>query len=243
MIDCPYYYVFAGETTEPDPPVDDVINCAGCNCGYLQYEGILAYLREINDQIRGDVVKGTELEFKLREQIVEVSRLFDVDAGVSPGYFSKAHYKTTQIFRTDGTQYLKIPPHVEGTLELRSTDDVVIDPATYGFQNGHLVYLPCYRHTACGCPNTCGTKKRRRAIAWPNACYKVTARWGVECADMAVQKAVRDYLIETYRMDDPIKVLATGIPIQRTFRVPHSWETYIRNFKAKRRIFSGYAIA
>jgi hypothetical protein len=44
-------------------------------------------------------------------------------------------------------------------------------------------------------------------------------------------------------MEDPVVVLATGIPIQRTFRVPHSWEAYIRNFKAKRKIFSGYAIA
>jgi hypothetical protein len=132
---------------------------------------------------------------------------------------------------------------VLGTLEVRTLDDVLINEGTYGFENQHLVFRPCSSHISCGCPDGCNNTRIKRETGWPHSCYKVTARWGKECTDFAVKMAVRDYLIETYRMQDPIKQLATGIPFQATFRKPDAWETYMRNFKQRAKFFSQYAIA
>jgi hypothetical protein len=243
MIECPIYYTLPGDTGVASPPPDDETSCTGCNCGYLQFEDTLEYLKEIRDALRQDSSTYNELEFKLRSNIIEVSRLFDIEAGVRPGYFSKAHYTTTKIIATNGTQYLKIPPFVKDTLEVRNMSDIVLDASTYGVKDSHLVYLPCVKHGICGCTSDCGGVKSVEPIVWPPGCYKITAKWGSEVADAAVQKAIRDYLIESYRMQDPVVVLANGLQVQRTFKVPHSWTTYIQNFKAKRKIFSGFAIA
>lgn len=243
MIECPIYYVDPNSTTTlPSPPVEEQ-NCAGCNCGYLQFENLLPYLKELNDKLREDRESFNDLEFKLRQQIVEVSRLFDIEANVRQGYFSKAHYKTTQVVTTNGTKYLKVDPFVPGSLTVRTTDDYILDESSYKLENQHLVYLPCRNHSDCGCSVGCRTPKSVTPRPWPNACYKLTAKWGSECADYAVQMAVRDYLIELYRTQDPVKMLSAGIPVQISFRVPHSWETYITNFKRKTHFFSQFAIA
>lgn len=243
MIECPVYITVPSEDAVADPPVDDVVGCTSCNCGYIQYESLIPYLKEIRDAANITDEDHIDFEFKLRELIVEVSRIFDISAGVSPGYFSKAHYFTTRIYPTRGSRYMKIPEHVEGTLELRTLDDLVIDPSYYGYENNHLVFLPCYNTVNCQCTAGCGVEKSPTPIRWPDSCYKVSAKWGKECSDMAVQKAVRDYLIETFRMQDPVIQTANGISIQRRFTVPHSWEVYIKNFKDKRKIFSNFAIA
>lgn len=243
MIECPIYLVNASATTTPSTPPSSNAGCEGCNCGYLQYESLIPYLAEIRDSLNLTDERTVEFEFKLREQIVEISRLFDIAAGVTPGYFSKAHYYTTKIVPAKGTRFLKIPEFVPETLELRTMDDVLVSSTTYSYRDGHLVYRPCEEHISCGCSDSCGNQRVVKPLPWPESCYKVSAKWGKECADMAVQKAIRDYLIETYRLQDPVVQLANGITVQRTFRVPHSWDLYIKNFKDKRRIFSNFAIA
>lgn len=244
MIDCPIFYVDPNSSTcGSSPLVDDTVTCNGCNCGYLQYEDLIPYLSEIKDKVHEDPDDYNQLEFRFREQILQVSRLFDYEAGVRPGYFSKAHYSTTQIYTTNGGKYIKIPEFVLGTLEVRTLDNNLINESNYGFENQHLIYKPCSIHTTCGCPNTCSRKRIKRPIAWPHHCYKVSARWGKECTDQAVKMAVRDYLIETYRLQDLIKVMATGLPFQASFRVPHSWDTYMKNFKQRNKFFSQWAIA
>lgn len=243
MIDCPIYYVIPGDTGEQIPPEEDDVTCGGCNCGYLQYEELLPYLSDIKRKLKEDSEDYTQFEFRIRQQIVEVSRLFDMEAGVQSGYFAKGHYKTTKVFTTNGGKFIKIPEFVLGTLEVRTLDDYMVDKSTYAYENQHLIYLPCVEHKSCGCDTGCGNKKYSRSIAWPDKCYKITAKWGKECADFAVKMAVRDYLIETYRTQDPITVLASGLPFQATFRVPHSWETYMRNFKQRNKFFSQWAIA
>jgi hypothetical protein len=243
MTDCPIYLNLADVETTPSPaPPDDKV-CNGCNCGYLQYESLIPYLKELRDSLNLGSDLSLDFEFKLREQIAEISRLFDMEAGVTPGYFSKAHYKTTKKVIAKGNRYIKLEKFVTGTLEVRSTDDVLIDPVNYEVINDHLVWRPCDAHVTCGCDTICGNDRITYQAPWPETCYKVRAKWGLECADLAVQKAVRDYLIETYRMQDPVVQLANGITIQRTFRVPHAWTTYIKNFKDKRKIFSNFAIA
>lgn len=242
MIDCPIYYVIPGETGDPSPPVDDVVSCGGCNCGYLQYEELIPYLKEIRSKAKEDSEDYIQFEFRLRQQILEVSRLFDMEAGVQPGYFAKGHYKTTKVFATNNGKFIKIPEFILGTLEVRTLDDIIVDDSTYGFENQHLIYLPCVKHMNCVCNDGCDNRSRY-PMGWPDKCYQVSAKWGKDCADLAVKMAIRDYLIETYRLSDPIKVLAEGIPIQMTFRVPHSWESYMKNFKQRNKFFSQWAIA
>ena len=246
-IECPIYYIDPTSTTggcsTTSPPVEES-NCASCcNCGYLQFESLLPYLGEIGDTQKNDNDKAVELEFKLREQIIEISRLFDIEAGVEPGFFSKSHYKTTKVTTSNGTRYLKVPEYVPGTLEIRNTANVVLDSSSYAYADGFLVYLPCATHVSCGCSSGCGEVKAESPQPWPNTCYQVTARWGSECSNFAVQKAVRDYLIEGFRMQDPIVPNINGIPISRGFKVPHSWASYISNFKKQRAFFTQFAIA
>ena len=246
-VDCPIYFVdpniTGGNCSTSTPPVEESSCAECCNCGYLQFESLLSYLEEINDKLKEDKDKFVELEFKLREQIIEISRLFDLEAGVQPGFFAKSHYKTTRVTPTNGTRFLKIEPHVAGTLEVRTSDNVLLDASSYSYTDGFLVYLPCAKHESCGCSTGCGSKKAKEPLPWPNSCYKLTARWGAQCSDFAVQKAVRDYLIEGYRMQDPIVSNINGIPISRGFKVPHSWGSYIANFKKQRAFFTQFAIA
>lgn len=245
-VDCPIYYVdpeATGGCSTSEPPVEES-NCASCcNCGYLQFESLIPYLEEINDKLKEDKDKFVELEFKLREQIIEISRLFDLEAGVEPGFFSKSHYKTTKVTPANGTRFIKVPQFVAGTLEVRTSNNVLLDPSSYGYADGFLVYKPCAEHIECGCSTSCGAKKSVNPMPWPNSCYQITARWGAQCSDFAVQKAVRDYLIEGYRMQDPIVPNINGIPVTRGFKVPHSWGSYISNFKRQRAFFTQFAIA
>jgi hypothetical protein len=240
MSDCPIYLVTPGTEAVPSP-VEDAPTCKGCNCGYIQYEALIPYLAEIRDSLGMSPDKAIDLEFKLREQILEISRLFDMDAGVEQGYFSKAHTCTTKRTVSSG-KYMKIPPHIEGTLEVRTMDDILLDSSLYTYKDGHLIYQPCEEHIKCGCSDSCGNNRVTYEAPWPDKCYKVRAKWGSECSEMAVQMAVRDYLIERYRMQDPVVQSATGITFQRKFAVPHSWSTFIRNFKEKRKIFSNFAV-
>lgn len=241
MIDCPIYLLGSSSTPDPSPATDDVVSCNGCNCGYLQFEDLLPYLSEIKDKVKQDAEDYNQFEFRLRQQILEVSRLFDMEAGVAPGHFSKAHYRTTQVYTTNGGKYIKIPEFVLGTLEVRTLGDVLVDENVYGYENQHLIYKPCVVHTTCACTIDCLQERIPRG--WPATCYKIFAKWGRDCADLAVKMAVRDYLIETYRMQDPIKMLATGIPFQAKFSVPNSWATYMKNFKQRSKFFSQWAIA
>lgn len=241
MIECPIYLNTTIDPVTSVPPKDDVV--CGCNCGYIQYESLIPYLAEIRDSLNLNPNQAIDFEFKLREQIAEISRLFDLSAGVTPGYFSKAHYRTTTVYTSNNSRFIRIKPHISSTLEVRTLDDVLIDPSNYTYKDEHLIYMPCSEHLECGCDDTCGNVKLTSPQKWPNSCYKITAKWGSECSDLAVQMAVRDYLIEKYRMQDPVIQLANGITLQRKFMVPHSWDTYIKNFKAKREIFSNFAIA
>ncbi len=216
MTSCPTFYINPESSSGcATAPVDDFQCVDCCNCGYIQFESLLPYLKEIRSSLRDDIEQSSELEFKLRDQIIEISRLFDIETGVEPGYFSKAHYNTTQVFPTNGSKYIKIPNFVKDTLDVRTTSNHLLNSNSYGFQDGFLVYHPCSAHYECGCDDGCGNERTFTPQPWPDTCYKVTARWGKECADQAVQMAIRDYLIEGYRVKDPVIIAATGLPIGR----------------------------
>ena len=177
MNECPIYLTTTGDVSGTYSVVPETpVNCASCcNCGYLQYEALMPYLSEIKFLLKNpDQEQALELEFRLREQILEISRLFDMEAGVEPGYFSRAHYKTTKVFPTDRTKYLKIPEFVKGSLEIRTMSNYLLSENSYGFQDGYLVYKPCAQDTYCSRECGCGTKKRRKEEPWPDKCYKVT---------------------------------------------------------------------
>lgn len=261
MEECPIFLVNPSDVVgEVSTPPSEPTTCTkSCNCGYIQFENLLPYLDEIRTLAKWDREESDKLEMRLREQIVEISRLFDIQCGVNYGYFTKSHYQTTRVYPSDGTRYIKIPEFVDGTLEVRTMGNHVISPSTYGMRDGFLVHYPCTTHTLCscgyngclysGCGSSCDSNislreaRRRRAQAWRQGCYQITARWGKDCSDMAVQMAVRDYLIETYRVQDPVVLASTGLPVSRTFRVPNAWSAYVSNFKAKRDLYSRFAFA
>lgn len=246
MSDCPVYFINETDLLQDvsEPPTEPTSCSSQCHCGYVQFESLIPYLPEIKDRMKYPTDDGVELEFRLRQEIVEISRIFDVAAGVKPGYFSPAHYQTTQIYSSDGTKFIKIGDFVPDTLEVRTLANQVLNPATYAVKDGYLIYMPCSSHSNTSeCTSGCSEHKAYRPVPWPSACYKVTARWGKSCADTAVQRAVREYLIESYRVQDPAVNAATGLPVTRSFQAPFSWTTYIDNFKARRALYGQFAIA
>ncbi len=225
-------------------PPDETNICSDCcNCSYLQFEGLLPYLKEIRDKLKWEPDKADEFEFRIREQVVQISRLFDLEAGVKAGHFSKAHFQTTKIYPTNGTKYIKIPEFVKDTLQVRTLDNHLINESAWGVQDGFLVLFPCTSHRHCICSWNCTQPKRRVPRPWPAGCYKITARWGKDCADAAVQMAIRDYLIESYRVQDPVVLASTGLPVSRTFKVPYSWSSYISNYRSKMYLYSQFSFA
>jgi hypothetical protein len=59
---------------------------------------------------------------------------------------------------------IKIPDFIEGTLEVRTTDDYLLDPSSYTYKDRHLVYLPCQEHRTCGCCLGCRRRKSSKPI-------------------------------------------------------------------------------
>lgn len=207
-----------------------------CACGYLQYEQLIPYLPELRSLAKYDNAAGDELEGRLREQIVEISRFFDIDADAPPGYFSRAHFDT-KLLISNNTPYLRLEYFVPGTLTLYYGTNLV-EPTEFIYQSGFLIYSPCNLSFNNNCDTDCemaGSTGRHTGmgLAWPAGCYTATARFGGECAEAAIQMAVREYLIESYRSQDPVAANAQGITYQRSMRVPYSWTKTVASVKQR----------
>lgn len=213
-----------------------------CYCGYIQYESLAPYLTKLTNNATRDEDHNA-LEAKLRQQIVEVSRLFDVETKVKPGYYSNAHYKLLTLIG-DGTRYLKIPEFIPGTLELYTQDSYLINPTSYAYIDGFLVFNPCQNHSnSCGCGSNCGIYDKQLGPPGWNGCFQAKAKFGKECADYAVQLAVRSYIIEYNTYGDVKETNYQGLPISRGFRVPHSWSVAVQKYLETKRSFNAFTFA
>lgn len=240
---CTQYYTIP---TNAEPVIltecEETSDTCSCHCGYILYESLAPYLTKLtNNSIKDEDY--IELETKLRQQIIEISRLFDVETKASPGTYSKSHYKVITIYG-DGTRYLKIPEFIPSTLELYTSDGYLINPQSYDYIDGYLVLNPCENHgSTCGCSSNCGIYEKRVGPPGWNGCFQAKAKFGKECSDYAVQLAVRSYIIEYNTYGDVKETNFQGLPISRGFRLPHSWTTTVQKYLENKRSFNAFTFA
>jgi hypothetical protein len=218
--------------------------CAGCDChcGYIQFESLVPYIPQLSSNHSHDEDYIT-LEAKLRQQILEISRLFDVETKAEPGTYSKAHTKIVKLYG-NGTRYLKIPDFVKGSLELYDANGYLISPESYAYKDGFLIFQPCQSHsTTCGCTSSCGIYNVKKIPAGWKGCLQAKAKFGAECADYAVQMAVRAYVIEFNTFGDQKEATWQGYPVSRSFKIPHAWNVVVQKYLEKKRHFNGFGVA
>jgi hypothetical protein len=242
---CVNYYIIPDEVTEPqfEPLEIETSGCSGyCHCGYIQYESLAPYMPRLTNNATKDE-DHILLEARLRQQIVEISRLFDAETKVENGFYSKAHYKVIKLMG-NGSIYLSIPEFILNSLELYTQNGYLINPETYYYHDGYLVLKPCNNHSNnCGCSTNCGKYDRPTIqLGWTGS-FIAKAKFGKECADIAVQMAVRDYLIEHLTFADHKEVIINGYPIARSFRVPHSWATLVQKYIEGKKLHNYFGFA
>lgn len=240
---CYNYYELYDKDSKPKKIEIESSDCAkcGCHCGYIQYESLAPYMSKLSNNFTKDE-EHILLEGKIRQQIVEISRLFDAATKVEDGFYSKAHYKVVKLFGNN-ISYLSIPDFVDGSLELYTEDGYLINSNTYTAKDGYLIINPCTSHSqSCGCHASCGMYSQTANHHVWNGCFQVKAKFGKECADIAVQMAVRDYLIEHLTFADEKDAVFGGLRA-RPFREPHSWTTLIQKYTEGKKLHSYFGFA
>lgn len=240
---CTLYHIDPSDIVETKCiSIEDECTDCRCQCGYIQFESLTPYMTKLSNTNTRDE-DHINLEAKLRQQIVEVSRLFDLATKAEPGTYAKAHCKIIKLYG-NGSRYLKIPEFVDGTLELYTANGYLINSDSYGYKDGFLIQYPCENHgAACGCTNDCGNyPKQILGPAW-NGCFQAKAQFGKECADSAVQLAIKSYIIEYNTYGDVKETNFQGLPISRGFKVPHSWQVAVDKYLERKRQFNSFGFA
>ena len=241
---CAIYHVDSEIIEEKKINLDDLEDCnkCGCSCGYIQFESLVPYMDKLSNNYTQDD-DHIKLEAKIRQQIIEISRLLDLETQVLPGHYSEAHYSVIKLYG-DGTRYLKIPDFIEGTLELYTNDGYLINPNSYGYRDGFLIINPCNSHNnTCGCTNNCGYYSVRKNPPGWKGCLQAKAKFGSQCSNSVIHMAVRDYLIEHLTFSDIKLQVAEGITVARSFKVPNSWATVVKNNLQKRNFRNQFSFA
>ena len=132
--------------------------------------------------------------------IEQASRFFDLECGVEPGYFEAAgDTATSKTIYGNGTNYLRLPPYVAGSLNTAITLPEGYTAPSFIEQNGFLVLttstgvLPPfhYLHNCCWAGWVAGVA------------VTVSARWGFEATPADVKMAVIELVINLWRETDP----------------------------------------
>lgn len=239
---CTLYHIDPDELGTPVQLESE--ECVGCNChcGYIQFESLAPYITKLTDNYTRDD-DYINFEAKLRMEILRASRLFDSLTDVEPGTYSLAHYKIIKLYG-NGTRYLKIPDFVQGTLELYTDTGVLVNPNSYIYKDGLLIFNPCETHTTtCGCTNACGMYTTKRITAGWKGCLQAKAKFGKRCADQAVEAAITDYVMEHLTFGDIKQQVADGITVARSFKAPYSWVALIEKYRNSKKFPNQFAFA
>lgn len=166
---------------------------------------------------------------ELTALILQASRFFDLVCGVDPEYFEAAGPTATEkTVYGDGTNFLKLPPYVAGTLDTDlSLPDGYTVP-TFIEREGYLVLASNGVDVSAIAP-------------WPSAYgwyagipFTITARWGWAATPEDVTMAVIELVINLWRETDPATVKLINLEGQplREKMPPRVWEI-ARRYRAK----------
>lgn len=200
-------------------------NCCGCDYQYAEFEHVLKYAKNIPNL--------SENEIKLKkasitELLKAASKEFDKAVHGKPnGYYRMANgclkYKK---FNVTNQSHIKIPPAIRESIRVfyngrEITNSVKL--TDYG-----LVFNPCAVHYSCGCDNSCGIQKSNYNRNFPNGCYQILAKWGLECIPYDIKTAVISYVLYqesvfdgTLRFDNQFG--------NRINLLPNKWENTIKS--------------
>jgi hypothetical protein len=145
--------------------------------------------------------EGTLTDAELAALIEEASRYFDLQCGVTPGYFNPSPYPvaTERTFYGDGTHYLRVDSYVDGSITAVDLPAGYTAP-DYVIRNGYLVRTGS-DHVL---PST-----HRWGVWWPYGVWEegiavtIEAIWGVGSTPADVRMAVIELVINLWRETDP----------------------------------------
>lgn len=143
--------------------------------------------------------------------IEQASRMFDLVCGVTPSYFDAATGSppaaSEQTIYGQGTNYLKLPPYVPGSLDSIITVPTGYTAPTFIEKDGYLIITDSNGLTPHGqwrYPlNTIGW--------WEGVPITVSAIWGFEAVPADVKLAIIELVINLHRETDPATVKLTNI--------------------------------
>lgn len=156
----------------------------------------VAEIRELGIQITATGTPSWSDDL-LNKLIERASRLFDIECGVEPGFFDAADNEATeQTFYGDGTNFLKLPPYVAGSLNTTLTYPVGYADLEFVERNGYLV------RTESGLLNI-----QQRFGGWyENVPITVSAKWGYASTPADVKHAIVKLVIHICRTMDPTQL-------------------------------------
>lgn len=161
-------------------------------------------------------------EAELDALIEQGSRYLDLLCGVPAGYFNPPAFPhaTEQTFYGDGTNYLRLPPYIPGTLNTAITVPEGYTVPTFTEMDGYLVLnsngtLPPFTRFDrwwCGW--------------WSGVGITISAQWGFRDVDGAIKLAVIELVINLKRETDPAELKLTNLEGQplREKIPPRVWE-------------------
>jgi hypothetical protein len=154
-------------------------------------------------------------EAELDALIEQASRMFDLACNVPAGYFSGPAFPfaSDRTIYGDGTNYLKLPPYVPGSLSTTITVPTGYTAPSFVERDGYLILAtsdgvlpPFRRFYNCSWPGW-----------WSGVAVTVSAQWGIDSTPPDVKLAVIELVINLARETDPenLKMVnLDGVPLR-----------------------------
>jgi len=156
-----------------------------------------AEVREVATQITPTSKPVAWTNDVLEKLIERASRLFDLECGVEPGFFQASSNPTVseRIIYGDGTDFLKLPPYVRGTLNSTLGYPDNYTELEFSERGGFLVRT------------TNGIFSTRYSTGWyPGVPISVSAQWGFAETPSDVKHAIIKFVIHICRTVDPTQL-------------------------------------
>lgn len=168
---------------------------------------------------------------ELEALIEQASRMFDLECGVPERFFNPVEIPiaTTKTIYGDGTNYLRLPPFVPGSLSTTITMPEGYTAPTFTELNGYLVL------------NSSGVLppfSQFHNVLWsgwqPGVSVTVSAIWGYRETPADVKMAVIELVLNLWRETDPAQVRLVGIEGQHLReRIPPRVLEIVKKYRFK----------
>lgn len=155
-----------------------------------------AEVREVATQLTATAQPTPWTDDVLTKLIERASRLFDIECGVAEGFFEAATGSATErAIYGDGTNFLRLPPYVAGTLSTALGYPPSYSELEFVEHGGYLV------RTVDGVLNAGPYNGWYESVP-----IRVTAKWGFAATPAEVKHAVIKLVIHICRTVDPTQL-------------------------------------